>query len=114
MSHLLKATENGPASEPWSALTSYLTNVTGKFLRHRLSSRGAGLVLAATGMTVLTSVTWKDDKAMPHSTTVHTSKRPNKTIYPLFKHMLWNDRSEDYYVNHPTVCMLLSTREALF
>lgn len=29
MSHLLKATEDGPASEPWSALTSYLTNITG-------------------------------------------------------------------------------------
>lgn len=31
MSHLLKATEDGPEQEPWSMLTAYVTAVTGTF-----------------------------------------------------------------------------------
>lgn len=69
MSHLLKATEDGPASEPWSALTSYLTNVTGTFFAASFKfqrSRFGGLT----------------------QTTVHTSEKPDKTFYPFCKYML--------------------------
>lgn len=56
MSNLLKATEDGPVSEPWSALTSYVTNVTGTFFAASFEYQRSRLGVSS----YQNGVTWND------------------------------------------------------